>query len=73
MITASKKTALARPIPNSLITRSSPRANEANTRIMIDAAAVITRPVVCSPRATERDASCVRSHSSCTREIRKTS
>ena len=73
MITASKNTALASPIPNSLMMRSSPRAKDANTRIMIEAAAVITLPVVCRPRATEPEASPVRSHSSWTREIRNTS
>ena len=38
--------ALASPNPNILIIRSSPSANAAKTRIMIAAAAVITRPVV---------------------------
>ena len=56
MMTASKKTALARPMPNSLMTRSSPSANDPNTTIMIDAAAVITRPVVCSPWPTAAEA-----------------
>jgi len=73
MITASKNTALARPSPKSLITRSSPSANDANTSTMIDAAAVITAPVVCRPRATDADASCDFSHSSWMRETRKTS
>ena len=40
---------------------------------MIAAAAVITRPVRARPRVTASVASCVRSHSSWIRDIRKTS
>jgi hypothetical protein len=38
--------------PNSLITRSPPRMNDPNTRIMIRAAAVIVFPVAASPLRT---------------------
>ena len=72
-ISASRKTALARLRPNSLITRSSPSMNDRNTQIMITAAALITRPVSAMPSAVARVASLWRTHSSRTREIRNTS
>ena len=73
MTKASMNTAEARPTPNSLITRESPSTNEAKTHTMIVAAAVITRPVVATPSTTACDASRRRTHSSCTRDMRKTS
>ena len=73
MISASSRTAIARPRPNSLITRSGPSANEPKTTIMISAAAVMTRPVVATPLRTASDASPVRSHSSRTRDMRNIS
>ena len=50
---ASRKTALARPMPNSAITRCPASRNEPKTQIMIVAAAVITRPVAAWPMRTE--------------------
>ena len=49
---ASISTAIARPRPNSLSWRSSPRAKAANTQNMISAAAVMTRAVAARPSAT---------------------
>ncbi len=72
-ISASSRTAMARPDPNSLITRSPPRMNEAKTRTMIAAAAVIVRPVTASPWPTACRLSRDRSHSSCMRLTRNTS
>ena len=69
---ASRKTATARPMPNSAITRWPPKTKATNTLIMIAAAAVITRPVVACPRITEWRLSCVCTHSSCMRLTRKT-
>ncbi len=42
----------ASPIPNSLMTRLPPRMNEANTRIMMSAAAVMVLPVAARPLRT---------------------
>ena len=69
---ASRNTALARPMPNSAITRCPASRNEPNTKIMIVAAAVITRPVAAWPMRTEWPLSCVRTHSSCMRLTRNT-
>ena len=52
MKTASTRIPPARPRPNSLMTRSPPRMNDPNTRIMIRAAAVIVLPVAASPLRT---------------------
>ena len=73
MTNASRNTATARPMPNSLTVRSSPSANEANTQTMIVAAAVITRPVLARPLATASEALRPRTHSSWMRDIRNTS
>jgi Xaa-Pro aminopeptidase len=70
---ASRKTATARPKPNSLSVRSSPSVNERKTQTMIAAAAVITRPVSATASPTAADASRWRTHCSRTREIRNTS
>ncbi len=70
---ASMNTALARPRPNSLSTRMSPSTNEPKTHTMIAAAAVMTRAVPARPSATEVALLPVRSHSSRTRDSRKTS
>ena len=69
---ASRKTALARPMPNSAITRCPASRNEPKTRIMIVAAAVITRPVAAWPIRTECPLSSVCTHSSCMRLTRNT-
>ncbi len=50
-----------------------PMMNDANTRIMISEAAVMTRPVSAWPRITARLLSPVSVHSSCMRLMRKTS
>ena len=55
---ASRNTALARPMPNSAITRWPASRNEPKTKIMIVAAAVITRPVAACPIRTEWPLSC---------------
>ena len=74
MITASIRTAEARPRPKSLMIRSSPSMKEAKTVTMIAAAAVITRPVRARPRVTASDGVVASlSHSSWIRDIRKTS
>src|SRR5213079_2120325 len=44
-IVASRNTAIARPNPKSLMSRSSPSTKALNTKIMISAAAVITQAV----------------------------
>ena len=69
---ASMKTATARPMPNSAMTRCPPNTNATNTPIMIAAAAVITRPVVACPVMIEWRLSCVCTHSSCMRLTRNT-
>jgi len=69
---ASRNTAPARPTPNSLITRWPWKMNEPKTRIMIVAAAVMTRPVSACPIRTERALSPVCTHSSCMRLTRNT-
>ena len=69
---ASRKTALASPMPNSAITRWPASRKEPNTKIMIVAAAVITRPVAAWPVRTECALSSVRIHSSCMRLTRNT-
>ena len=70
---ASRNTATASPMPNSLSTRSDSRRKLPKTTTMMAAAAVITLAVVASPLATDRWLSPVRFHSSFTRERRNTS
>ena len=70
---ASSSTAVARPTPISLVTRSGSSRKAPNTNTMISAAAVMTRAVAARPSATEVRLSPVRSHSSFTRERRNTS
>ena len=73
-IVASTRTATASPRPNSLICRmSKPSTKDRNTAIMIAAAAVITRPVVATPLATDSALSRVRLYSSRIRDRRNTS
>ncbi len=72
-IVASRSTAVARPRPNSLITRSDSKMKLPKTNTMISAAAVMTRAVAARPSATDVWLSPVRSHSSLTRESRNTS
>ena len=69
---ASMKMALAKPMPNSLITRSSPRMKPPNTEIMISPAAVMIPPVSLWPTVTARRLSLVWIHSSCIRLTRNT-
>ena len=49
---ASRNTALAIAVPNSLIPRSLPKANDTKTATMTAAAAVMTRPVFETPSRT---------------------
>ena len=65
---ASISTAMERPRPNSLTTRSDSPMKLPKTTTMIAAAAVITRAVEANPSATEARLSPVRSHSSRTRD-----
>ena len=46
--------AAANPRPTSLMTIWPPKMNDRNTRIMISAAAVMTRPVSACPTVTAR-------------------
>ena len=50
--TASTRMPAASPMPNSLITRSPPKTNDPNTRIMMSAAAVMVLPVAANPLRT---------------------
>ena len=49
MTKASMRMAAAKPMPTSSITRCPPKMNDTNTKIMMSAAAVITRPVSAWP------------------------
>ena len=69
---ASTKIALPSPMPNSLITRASPRMNDVNTAIMISPAAVMMPPVSAWPTVMARRLSWVCTHSSCIRLTRNT-
>jgi hypothetical protein len=64
---------VARPVPNSLMTRSFSSRKLPKTNTMISAAAVMTLAVTARPSATEVRLSPVRVHSSRMRESRKTS
>ena len=72
-IVASRRMAAARPVPISLNVRSFSRMKLPKTTTMIAAAAVMTLAVAARPSATDVRLSPVRSHSSRTRESRKTS
>jgi hypothetical protein len=70
---ASTKIAAARPTPNCRMMMLSTSRNDTNTRIMMLAAAVITRPVTAWPVVTATRLSPVRIHSSRIRLTRNTS
>ena len=71
---ASTRIATASPSPISLTCRmSNPITNDRNTAIITSAAAVIRRPVVATPFATDSALSWVRLYSSRMRESRKIS
>jgi hypothetical protein len=70
---ASSSTAMASPVPITLMIRFDSSRKLPKTKTMIAAAAVMTRAVAASPSATDSLASPVRSHSSRTRDRRKTS
>jgi len=70
---ASTRTAVARPMPNTLRMRRSPSTKLPNTQTMIAAAAVMTRAVAARPSATAVALSFVFSHSSRILDSRNTS
>ncbi|BDH59611.1 hypothetical protein MTP03_45500 [Tsukamurella sp. PLM1] len=69
---ASNSTAAARPKPISLMNTCSLSMNEANTEIMMIAAAVTTRAPYCTPVTTDCVASPVCTNSSRIRDTRNT-
>ncbi|MCI3950045.1 MAG: hypothetical protein K0R11_1979 [Acidimicrobiales bacterium] len=72
-IVASRRMAVARPVPISFRTRSFSSRKLPKTTTMIAAAAVMTFAVAARPSATDVRLSPVRCHSSRTRDRRKTS
>lgn len=70
---ASTTIATIMPTPINLMNEIPPVAKPATTTISSSAAAVMIRPVCCSPAATDAVLSPVRSHSSRTRDSRNTS